>query len=321
MHGFAALFGCVAALLLALPGVAGADPVAIRPAVVPTDPGPEQATHADAIRYDHQHPDSAPPGANDFGCRPAPGTLPVVLAHGTDSSAYSDWAALSPQLKRAGHCVFALDYGGKVGAQRYGTEDIAASAGQLRAFVDRVRSATGAQQVDLVGYSQGATVGRYYVNKLGGADAVRRWVGLASPSYGGALFGIVALVQAIPGGVDRVEEATSLAVVEQLANSPFLTDLNKGGDTVAGVEYTTIGSRYDEIIQPTGNIALRGPGATNIVVQDLCPIDMTGHFNVVYDPYSLQLVLNTLDPAHAVVPPCELVPLGRGIPEVILATH
>jgi triacylglycerol lipase len=322
MPRLAAVLACVLGLwLVALPS-AGADPVGgVSPVVVPTGAGPEQFGPGDAIRYAVAHPDIAPPGANDFGCRPSPGTLPVVLAHGTDTAAYTDWAGLSPRLKRAGYCVFAPNYGGRPGADHYGTEAISTSAVQFRDFVDRVRAATGAAEVDVVGFSQGATMSRYYINKLGGADAVRRWVGLASPTYGGVMYGLVPLVRAIPGGVDAVQDFTSLAVVEQMANSDFLAGLNAGSDTVPGVQYTTIGSRYDEMIQPNANIALRGPGAVNIIVQDLCPIDMSGHFNMVYDQFAQQLVLNALDPTRAVVPECRFVALGTGIPDVVLAAN
>jgi len=109
--------------------------------------------------------------------------------------------------------------------------------------------------------------------------------------------------------------------VEQMVDSPFLVALNSGSDTVPGVEYTTIGSRYDEMIQPSTNVALRGHGATNIVVQDLCPIDLTGHFNMPYDAFAQRLVLNALDPTRAVVPECRFVALGTGIPDVIAAAN
>ena len=105
---------------------------------------------------------------------------------------------------------------------------------------------------------------------------------------------------------------TTTAVVQQAQGSDFLAGLNGPADTVPGVEYTTIGTRFDEMIQPYTNIALRGPGATNIVVQDRCPANKTGHMNMVYDPYTLGLVLQALDPATP-APACTPVPLGTGM--------
>ncbi|HEY5855866.1 MAG TPA: alpha/beta fold hydrolase [Aldersonia sp.] len=290
-------------------------------ATVPVAAAPTQFTHGDAIRYDKRHPDSAPPGINDFACTPSPAhPKPVILVHGTDSSAYSDWALFAPMLHAAGYCVYAPNFGRGAGGD-YGTADVVMSAHQLGDFVDHVRTQTGAAKVDVVGYSLGATVARYWVNLLGGGAVTDRWVGIASPTYGGTIYGTSQIFEAIPGGVDLIERFSSLPVVQQLADSAFLAQLNGPGDTVPGVRYTTIASRVDEIIQPVENIALRDPAATNIVVQDLCPIDLTGHFNLVYDRFSLQLVLNTLDPEHSVVPPCEFVPLGTGIAEVALASN
>ncbi|MGW5382763.1 esterase/lipase family protein [Nocardia sp. NPDC003963] len=296
-----------------------AQPAGYLPPVIPTDPAPPQPDHLGAVLYTKSHPNAVPRGVNDFGCVPdAAHPRPVILAHGTDASVYTDWSVIGPQLVDEGFCVFALNYGGVPGAGTYGTEDIVLSAYQVAQFVDGVRGATGAPQVDLVGFSQGANVTRYYTNKLGGAPKVHNWVGLASPTYGGVLYGLVPPAQQIPGALDLAAKAVSVAAVQQVQGSPFMLALNAGGDTVPGVRYTTVGSRVDEVIQPFENIALRGPGAVNIVLQDRCPVDLTGHFHMVYDPYVYQLLLQVLDPAHAPEPVCVPVALGTGIPEVII---
>ncbi|WP_084655333.1 esterase/lipase family protein [Nocardia altamirensis] len=300
-------------------GVAHAAPAGYRPPEVPTRIGPVQTDHMAAAQYQKNHSDVAPLGTNNFGCVPsAARPRPVVLAHGTDSSAYSDYSAIAPQLAAAGFCVFALNYGGKPAADSYGTEDVVLSAHQIGAFVDQVLAATGATQVDLVGFSQGATVTRYYVNKLGGAPKVGQWVGLASPSYGGVMYGLVPVVNAVPGGMQAFARVTSVAAVQQAEGSPIMLELNAGGDTVPGPKYVTIGSRVDEMIQPFSNIALRGPGAENITLQDRCAINLTGHFHMVYDAFVQELLLTVLDPT-APAPVCRPVMLGTGIPEVIIA--
>ncbi|NKY42408.1 esterase/lipase family protein [Nocardia cerradoensis] len=293
-----------------------------RPAVVPTEWGPPQGDHLAASRYLKAHPGATPWGTNDFTCRPgAQHPRPIILAHGTDATAYTDWSGIGPQLVAAGFCVFAPNYGGKPDATSYGTEDLWASSRQFGDFVDRVLSATGADKVELVGFSQGANITRYYVDRLGGAPYVDQWIGLASPSYGGQMYGLVPLADAMPGLWNVYQQVTSLAAVQQAQGSPFIRELDAGSDTVPGVRYTTVGSRVDEMIQPSGNIALTGPGARNLVLQDLCPIDLTGHFHMVYDPYVQQLLLTLLDPEHAPLPQCAYVPLGTGIGEVILGAH
>ncbi|MFC6012405.1 esterase/lipase family protein [Nocardia lasii] len=273
-----------------------------------------------AARYLDTHPNAVPVGLNDFDCVPgAEHPRPIVLVHGTDSSAYSDWSGIGPQLVAAGYCVFALNYGGAPGADTYGTEDMRISFAQLAAFVDEVLAATKASKVDLVGFSQGATVSRFYVNKLGGAPKVDTWVGLASPSYGGVMYGLVPVGQAVPGMMDVYAQVTSTAAVQQAQGQPLMVELNEGGDTVPGVRYVTVGSRVDEMIQPFSNIALRGAGAENLVLQDLCAEDLTGHFHLVYDPFVQQLLQQILDPVNAPAPVCQPVALGTGIPQVIIA--
>ncbi|MBO0854278.1 MAG: lipase [Nocardia sp.] len=320
------LFATVAVVGVTVIGAAGgpaeAAPAPVEPVAVPTDWGPPQPDHLAASRYLKAHPNATPWGTNDFRCKPgAAHPHPLILAHGTDATAYTDWAGLAPQLVAAGFCVFVPDYGGKSGAHSYGTEDLWNSSRQFGDFVDRVLTATGAAKADLIGFSAGANITRYYVDKLGGAAKVGRWIGLASPSYGGIMYGLVPVADAVPGLWDAFRQVTSTAAVQQAQGSPFMRDLNAGGDTVPGVDYTTIGSRVDEMIQPATNMALTGPGARNIVLQDLCPIDLTGHFHLVYDRFAQQLVLTVLDPAHAPLPHCAYVPLGTGIGEVIVGAH
>ncbi|MGC0363995.1 triacylglycerol lipase [Rhodococcus sp. 27YEA15] len=292
---------------------------ALEPMAVPMQAGPAQLTRTAAAAYSDTHADAAPAGSNDFDCEPTQAhPRPVVLAHGTDANAYRDWAALSPALAADGFCVFVLNYGGEPDKTDYGTGDITASAADFGTFVQQVLDATGADQVDVVGYSQGATVSRYYVNTLGGASKVGHWVGLASPTYGGVMYGLVPLVQAIPGGEDAVGALLSTAVRQQMQGSDLLRTVNEPSDTVPGVQYTTIGSRVDEMIQPTSNIALRGEGAQNIVLQDLCPQNLSGHFRMPYDPFVIDTVRIALDPAAERHAPCTVVPLGADIAQVIV---
>lgn len=230
-------------------------------------------------------------GANDFSCRPSQAhPFPVVLVHGTFGNA-SNWSALSPGLAGAGFCVFALNYGCQNLQQLVcGTAPIEESAGQLSAFVDRVLSATGASRVDVVGHSQGGMMPRYFMKFLGGAAKVHRLIGLAPSNHGTTLNGLQNLAAALAGvaGCD--------ACVEQLAGSAFLTRLNAGGDTLAGVLYTVIETRFDEVVTPFTSAFLSGPAVTNILLQDHCVLDTTGHVSIVDDPNALGWVRNALDP-------------------------
>lgn len=147
-------------------------------------------------------PRMAPEGVNDWSCKPiSEHPTPVVLVHGTWENAYANWAAMGPELKKAGHCVFALNdgennllHGGGVGSimpNTFGLKPIEESARELSSFVDEVLVATDAKKVDLVGHSQGGVVIRQYAKEEGGAtpddpskNKIRRIVTLGAPHNG-----------------------------------------------------------------------------------------------------------------------------------------
>src|SRR5215469_8638761 len=216
-------------------------------------------------------PQTPPPGADNFGCQPSSAhPAPVILVNGTFANQDDNWQAASPLLANHGYCVFTFNYGGtSPSAVVQGTGDIAASAGQLGAFVTRVLAATGAAKADLVGHSQGGMMPRYYLKFLGGAAHVNKLVALAPSNHGTTLDGLTALVTAFgavfgSGLVNGALNALCTACVQQEVGSSFLGDLNAGGDTVAGVSYTVIESRNDEVVTPYTSAFLSGPGVTNI---------------------------------------------------------
>ena len=239
-------------------------------------------------------------GANDFSCRPGQAhPFPVVLVHGTFANA-SSWSVLSPQLANAGYCVFALNYGCQaLGPLVCATGPIEESAGQLSTFVNRVLAATGASRVDLVGHSQGGMMPRFYLKFLGGAAKVHRLVGLAPSNHGTTLNGLQNLAAAL-SGVTNCDACT-----QQLAGSAFLANLNAGGDTVPGVQYTVIETRFDEVVTPFTSAFLSGSAVTNILLQNSCAVDLTGHVSIVSDPNAIGWVMRALDstvPAPACTP-------------------
>jgi triacylglycerol esterase/lipase EstA (alpha/beta hydrolase family) len=256
-------------------------------------------------------PELPPPGANDWTCRPGTDHPdPVVLVHGTFENMNDNWRGAAPLLADAGYCVFAFNYGAPPGDPVQGTGPVEASAGQLAAFVDQVLAATGAARADLVGHSQGGMMPRYYLKYLGGAAKVGRLVGIAPSNNGTTADGVVELAREL-GVLEPVSGVLDLACracVEQFAGSAFLADLNAGGETVPGVEYTVIASRFDEVVTPYTNAFLPpGPQVTDITLQDQCPLDAADHLEIAYDPVALTDMLNALDPAHPRALPCALV--------------
>jgi triacylglycerol esterase/lipase EstA (alpha/beta hydrolase family) len=256
-------------------------------------------------------PTTPPPGANNFSCQPsAAHPNPVVLVHGTLANMNDSWQAASPILANHGYCVFAFNYGGSSPtSDLQGTGDIAASAQQLATFVNQVLAATGALKVDLVGHSQGGMMPRYYINFLGGAAKVATFVALAPSNYGTTLDGLTQLGQQLglilP--INGVLSTVCTACVEQEEGSAFLNTLN-ATPTVAGVNYTVIESRDDEVVTPYTNAFLpAAPNVTNIIVNKQCVLDSSDHLEIVADPVAMADMLNALDPAHPVRVPCLVV--------------
>jgi triacylglycerol esterase/lipase EstA (alpha/beta hydrolase family) len=272
-------------------------------------------TYNGALGYAHASPTASPPGANDWACRPsAAHPRPVVLVHGTFADMSDSWQALSPLLANHGYCVFALNYGAHRGSEQlgvYGVGDIPESARELSAFVNRVLRTTHGRRVDLVGHSQGGMMPRYYVKHLRGASKVRSLVGLSPSNHGTTLDGILTLGEYFPGAGAFFSDCP--ACEQQRAGSPFITELNSGGETVPGVRYTVIQTSYDEVVTPYSSAFLSGPDVTDILLQDQCPLDFGDHLSMPYDHIADADVLTALDPAHPVHPACTpVLPVAGG---------
>ncbi|MGH2980127.1 MAG: esterase/lipase family protein [Solirubrobacterales bacterium] len=224
-------------------------------------------------------PGVSPPGANDWHCVPSEQRPePVVLVHGTFGDMTVSWNLISPALALNGYCVFALDYGNR------GTGRIEDSAAELAAFIDRVLSATGASRVSLVGHSQGGMMPRHYVKFLGGKGTVDDLIGLVPSNHG-------TTTPLAPYAGD----AGCVACDQQIAGSSFLIKLNAGDETPGSISYTQVTTRYDEVVTPYRSAYLEaGPRTTNVTLQDRCPLDLTEHLGIIYDPAALEWVLNAL---------------------------
>ncbi|MFB7647668.1 lipase [Streptomyces sp. CB01201] len=253
------------------------------------------------------HAQSAPSsGWNNYACKPsAAHPRPVVLVHGTFGNGTDNWLALAPYLVDRGYCVFSLDYGQLPGVPLFdGLGPIDKSAAQLATFVDKVLAATGTPKVDLVGHSQGGMMPRWYLKFLGGAPKVNALVGIAPDNHGTTLDGLTQLLPYFPGAQDLLTLATP-GLADQIAGSPFVTKLNQGGDTVPGVHYTVIATKYDEVVTPYRTQFLDGPDVHNVLIQDKCALDLSEHVAIgLTDRVTYHEVTNALDPAHATPTTC-----------------
>ncbi|HVV10852.1 esterase/lipase family protein [Amycolatopsis sp.] len=249
----------------------------------------------------------ATPAVNEWSCRPSTTHPdPVVLVHGTGDNKDYTWRLLGPLLAQKGFCTYALTYGVPAGTPASddpvgGLTSMDSSAAELQSFVDKVRAASGAAKVDLVGYSQGTWLGTYYAKLLGGKDKIGRFVSLAPGWAGTDPYGLAELYELLKAlGLGPVAQAATCAVCpELLKGSDLLKTLQAGGVFLPRITYTNIVSKEDGLVVPWTSGLGEGPNVTNVVLQDGCAADHVNHAGLPFDPNALGYVVNALDPAGA----------------------
>ncbi len=264
-----------------------------------TRPLPVHYSRRAALRHSATHPRGLPPGAR----RPDPDTpppptspppVPVILIHGTNGRSSSDWFTLAPLLANDGRDVYPFDW-----RRVRPTADSTAThqhALELAAFIDAVRGSTGTAQVDVVGHSWGAVLARYLVRCLPAepaATAVRSVIGLA-PTYGGTtLHGLFRNPHRLPAGLRRWLDAKIPTWREQLPGSEVLTAI-RNAPPAPSVHFTTIVTRYDQMVTPYTASLAAGPDATQVVIQNHSRRAVVGHLGILHHPTALSHVLQAL---------------------------
>jgi triacylglycerol esterase/lipase EstA (alpha/beta hydrolase family) len=258
------------------------------------------------------HPGSNPPGSNIWTCRPTKAhPRPVVLVHGLFANKTDNWQTMSPLLANNGYCVFALTYGNDPDpsspfAQFGGLAPMEQSAARLSTFVNRVLSATGAAKVDIVGHSEGATMPDYYLEYLGGAAKVLRYVGVSGVKHGTTLHGVTTFTDAyatlFPGAPSTTSGVCD-SCPQFVAGSDYIKKIEARAPA-RGVIYTNIATRYDELVSPYTSSFMVGANVRNIDLQARCSLDFSDHLSIISSPITGRYILNALDPLHAVAPAC-----------------
>lgn len=216
---------------------------------------------------------------DDWSARPnANKPWPVILIHGTVDTK-GVWQELGTELRADGWCVFAPDYG------KRGTAAMEESAVQLGAYIEAVRTITGAEKVILIGHSQGGLLARYWMRTSGQARYVKHLVSLGAPNHGTTMGGILSplvtnnLTENImhslihrwfgPVGFQQISGSEIFAVF----NDDGANSTHGSGELEDGVDYTCIASRQDTVVQPPETCFLNGPAhqVRNVWVQDIIP--------------------------------------------------
>ncbi|MRH89801.1 alpha/beta fold hydrolase [Nocardia sp. SYP-A9097] len=226
---------------------------------------------------------------------------PVILIHGTMSMAES-WKSLAAKLSDNGYCSYSLTFGTAPGMPMGGVAPIADSAVEVAGFIERVRTATGATTVDLVGHSQGGSIAEYYAKNLGHAATVHSEILLSPVTHGTTMSGLVNLVSQVPLLRDIVNSVVLPlfcgACVDLQTGSNFMRGLNNGPIAQPGVRYAVLASRDDFIATPAGPASfITEPGVTNQYIQDLHP-GSVDHIGIVSNPAAIGWVIDQLAAAE-----------------------
>ena len=216
---------------------------------------------------DHYRTDVLPPRQRSLVVSDvATAGTPILLVHGIMDNR-SVFTVFGRALRRRGF--------GRVHAVNYGilTDDLRAAARDLRRSVEEIRELTGADKVHIVGHSLGGMIARYYVQRMGGHEAVDTLVTLGSPHTG------TATAYLLPTPLARQLRPGSEVLTELAEPAPDCT-----------TRFLVVWSRMDEMVVPQRNARLIHP---DLVVDELELRDV-GHLSLPIDSRAVHWVATAL---------------------------
>ncbi|MGH2767965.1 MAG: esterase/lipase family protein, partial [Actinomycetota bacterium] len=187
-----------------------------------------------------------------------PDREPVLLVHGTFATGEENWSwNYGLALPTLGFDVCTLDLPNRA------LDDIQVSAEYVVHAIRTVAARAG-RPVDVLAISQSGLEARWAVRWWRSARrSVDDLVMLATPNHGTLLVNATLVVT---GGW------CFPACLQMRQGSAFIAALNAGDETPGKIDYTSVYSLTDELVYPAApqpTAALEG--ASNILVQDLCP--------------------------------------------------
>ena len=172
--------------------------------------------------------------------KPNPELNPVILVHGIHSDS-RDMTRMARHFRAGGREVFTPDL-----TPNGGQATIEVLGSQLADFAGR--HVPRGKKFDLVGFSMGGLVCRYYVQRLGGAAHVEHLVTIAAPHHG------TVLAWLHPGA----------GAVEMRCQSDFLRELASDEAKLSRVKFTTFHTPLDLVVMPARSAEM--PQARNVRV-------------------------------------------------------
>jgi triacylglycerol esterase/lipase EstA (alpha/beta hydrolase family) len=137
------------------------------------------------------------------------------------------------------------------------------------------------RRISIIGHSQGGMVFRWSLRFWPDTRAmVDDAIGFAGSNHGTTVLDLLPTCRTT---------GCPVASVQQQAGSRFVQALNSGQETFAGVSYTNVRTKYDEVVTPSdvadpatasSSLTTGGGRITNVAVQDVCPGELSEHLLV-----------------------------------------
>jgi triacylglycerol lipase len=193
---------------------------------------------------------------------------PVLLVHGIWKT-HTTFRRMARYLTERGFTVHGIDLTPNDGSA--GIDELAA---QLAAFIEATFPA--GSPLDLIGFSMGGLVSRYYVQRLGGLARVRRFITISAPHHGSTW----AHLRKLPG------------YLHMRPDSALLRDLAGDVARLAELNFTSIWTPLDLMILP--------PVSSRLAVGEEVLVAAPLHALMLEDPRCFRAVAAALSaPLHA----------------------
>ncbi|MBE9095844.1 triacylglycerol lipase [Tychonema sp. LEGE 07203] len=154
---------------------------------------------------------------------------PVLLVHGMRDTKLI-FSTMSARLTELGWCVHSLNL-----TPSDGSLGLELLAQQVAGYVCATFAPE--QPIDIVGFSMGGIVSRYYIQRLGGINRVQRFIAISSPHNG-------TWAAYTNGGK---------GCVQMRPGSAFLKDLNRDAALLEKLNFTSIWTDWDFVILPAAS--------------------------------------------------------------------
>jgi len=213
-------------------------------------------------------------------CRPAtggPARDPVLLVHGTTSTAQESFGSgYLRVLPTQGFPTCAVTLPERA------TVDIQVSSEYVVRAVRRMAASSG-RRVSVIGHSQGTLQPLWAMRFWPDVRAaIGEYVALAAPYEGTATAEASCRRECAP------------PIWQFRPGSAWLGALKRNGPPSAGVDSTSIATQFDQLVVPAPAVS-RIPGASNVVVQEVCPGRTVEHGALLFDAATYAIVRDALD--------------------------